>query len=374
MKNNKPLDGIKVIEISTIITASLSAMMLADQGAEVIKIEQTGFGDPLRYLGTQKGGVSAIFANVNRGKSSLELDLKKDTDLNSAKKLICEADVLINNFRPGVMEALGLSKAECKKINKNLIYVAITGFGKEGPFSSSPAYDHVVQAMSGATAIQSDGDKPQYMKTLLCDKITAYTATQSICSALYKREKTGEASSIDLSMLDSSMFFLWPDGMMNHTLLDNDVEILAPLTDAYNMYECKDGSISIAAMLDKHWHGIFKAVDKPELIDDQRFSSAAERSKNFIELLELVSLFKNYTVEEMFERLSDNDVPCSTNLSLEQAITNQQVEDNYLVKEKITETQGKLRMIRYPAIFDEEKFINDKPAPKLGEDNKKLLK
>ena len=374
MKNNKPLDGIKVIEISTIITASLSAMMLADQGAEVIKIEQTGFGDPLRYLGTQKGGVSAIFANVNRGKSSLELDLKKDTDLNSAKKLICEADVLINNFRPGVMEALGLSKAECKKINKNLIYVAITGFGKEGPFSSSPAYDHVVQAMSGATAIQSDGDKPQYMKTLLCDKITAYTATQSICSALYKREKTGEASSIDLSMLDSSMFFLWPDGMMNHTLLDNDVEILAPLTAAYNMYECKDGSISIAAMLDKHWHGIFKAVDKPELIDDQRFSSAAERSKNFIELLELVSLFKNYTVEEMFERLSDNDVPCSTNLSLEQAITNQQVEDNYLVKEKITETQGKLRMIRYPAIFDEEKLINDKPAPKLGEDNKKLLK
>ena len=374
MKNNKPLDGIKVIEISTIITASLSAMMLADQGAEVIKIEQTGFGDPLRYLGTQKGGVSAIFANVNRGKSSLELDLKKDTDLNSAKKLICEADVLINNFRPGVMEALGLSKAECKKINKNLIYVAITGFGKEGPFSSSPAYDHVVQAMSGATAIQSDGDKPQYMKTLLCDKITAYTATQSICSALYKREKTGEASSIDLSMLESSMFFLWPDGMMNHTLLDNDVEILAPLTAAYNMYECKDGSISIAAMLDKHWHGIFKAIDKPELIDDQRFSSAAERSKNFIELLELVSLFKNYTVEEMFERLSDNDVPCSTNLSLEQAITNQQVEDNYLVKEKITETQGKLRMIRYPAIFDEEKFINDKPAPKLGEDNKKLLK
>jgi crotonobetainyl-CoA:carnitine CoA-transferase CaiB-like acyl-CoA transferase len=374
MKNNKPLDGIKVIEISTIITASLSAMMLADQGAEVIKIEQTGFGDPLRYLGTQKGGISAIFANVNRGKSSLELDLKKDTDLNSAKKLICEADVLINNFRPGVMEALGLSKAECKKINKNLIYVAITGFGKEGPFSSSPAYDHVVQAMSGATAIQSDGDKPQYMKTLLCDKITAYTATQSICSALYKREKTGEASSIDLSMLDSSMFFLWPDGMMNHTLLDNDVEILAPLTAAYNMYECKDGSISIAAMLDKHWHGIFKAVDKPELIDDQRFSSAAERSKNFIELLELVSLFKNYTVEEMFERLSNNDVPCSTNLSLEQAITNQQVEDNYLVKEKITETQGKLRMIRYPAIFDEEKFINDKPAPKLGEDNKKLLK
>lgn len=374
MKNNKPLEGIKIIEISTIITASLSAMMLADQGAEVVKIEQTGFGDPLRYLGTQKGGISAIFANVNRGKSSVELDLKKETDLNFAKKLISEADVLLNNFRPGVMESLGISKEECKKLNEDLIYVAITGFGKKGSFSNKPAYDHVVQAMSGATAIQSDLDKPQYMKTLLCDKITAYTATQSICSALYKRERTGEASSIDLSMLDASMFFLWPDGMMNNTLLDDDVQNLPPLTASYNMYECKDGSISIAAMLDKHWHGIFKAVDKPELIDDDRYSSAAERSKNFIQLLELVSLFKNYSVEEMFNRLTENDVPCSKNLTLEQAITNQQVKDNDLVREQNTETQGMVRMIRYPALFDEEKLINYKPAPRLGEDNKKLLK
>ena len=374
MKNNKPLEGVKIIEISTIITASLSAMMLADQGAEVVKIEQTGFGDPLRYLGTQKGGISAIFANVNRGKSSVELDLKKETDLNFAKKLISEADVLLNNFRPGVMESLGISKEECKKLNEDLIYVAITGFGKKGSFSNKPAYDHVVQAMSGATAIQSDLDKPQYMKTLLCDKITAYTATQSICSALYKRERTGEASSIDLSMLDASMFFLWPDGMMNNTLLDDDVQNLPPLTASYNMYECKDGSISIAAMLDKHWHGIFKAVDKPELIDDDRYSSAAERSKNFIQLLELVSLFKNYSVEEMFNRLTENDVPCSKNLTLEQAITNQQVKDNDLVREQNTETQGMVRMIRYPALFDEEKLINNKPAPRLGEDNKKLLK
>jgi len=374
MKNNKPLEGIKIIEISTIITASLSAMMLADQGAEVVKIEQTGFGDPLRYLGTQKGGISAIFANVNRGKSSIELDLKKETDLNFAKKLISEADVLLNNFRPGVMESLGISREECKKLNEDLIYVSITGFGKKGSFSSNPAYDHVVQAMSGATAIQSDLEKPQYMKTLLCDKITAYTATQSICSALFKRERTGEASSIDLSMLDASMFFLWPDGMMNNTLLDDDVQNLPPLTASYNMYECKNGSISIAAMLDKHWHGIFKAVDKPELIDDERYSSAAERSKNFMQLLELVSLFKNYTVDEMFNRLTENDVPCSKNLTLEQAITNQQVKDNELVTEQNTETQGMVRMIRYPALFDEEKFISNKPAPKLGEDNKKLLK
>ena len=374
MSTTKPLEGIKVIEISTIITASLSAMMLSDQGAEVIKIEQTGFGDPLRYLGTQKGGISAIFANTNRGKRSVELDLKIESDLEQAKKLISEADVLINNFRPGVMDSLGLGKEDCKTLNKDLIYVAITGFGKEGPYANAPAYDHVVQAMSGSTAIQADEDKPKYIKTLLCDKITAYTATQSICSALLQRERTGKAACIDLSMLDSAMFFFWPDGMMNQTLLDEDVEILAPLTSSYTMYECKDGAISIAALLDKHWHGIFKAIDKPELVEDPKFSNTAERSKNVHELYEILSLFKNFAVDEMFKRLSENDVPCSKNLTLEEVISNQQVTDNKLVKEKETIHQGKLRMIRYPALFDDKKYINDKPAPKLGEDNEILLK
>ncbi len=374
MTSAKPLEGIKVIEISTIITASLSAMMLSDQGAEVIKIEQTGFGDPLRYLGTQKGGISAIFANTNRGKCSVELDLKNDSDLLKAKELIKDADVLINNFRPGVMDSLRLGKKECKELNNKLIYVAITGFGREGPFAKSPAYDHVVQAMSGATAIQSDEDKPKYIKTLLCDKITAYTATQSICSALLKRERTGEADSIDLSMLDSAMFFFWPDGMMNQTLLDEDVDVLAPLTSTYTMYDCKDGAVSIAALLDKHWHGIFKAINKPELIEDSRFTNATERSKHFPELFDYLNLFKNFTVDEMFSRLSENDVPCSKNYSLEDVITNDQVEANETVKEVDTHHQGKIRMIRYPAIFDNNKYINDKPAPSLGEDNEKLLK
>ena len=189
MNNSKPLEGIKIVEISTIITASLATMMLADQGADVIKIEQSGIGDPMRYLGTQKGGISALFANCNRGKKSIDLDLKESDDLKIAKKLISDADVLINNFRPGIMDKLGLSENECKEINNDLIYVSINGFGNEGPFSSSPAYDHVVQAMSGATDIQSDANQPQYIKTLLCDKITAYTVTQSIFICFIKERK-----------------------------------------------------------------------------------------------------------------------------------------------------------------------------------------
>ena len=158
MSYNKPLEGIKIVEISTIVTASLATMMMADQGAEVIKIEQSGIGDPMRYLGTQKGGVSALFANCNRGKRSIDLNLKEKDDLEIVKKLISNADILINNFRPGVMDKIGLGESDCKKLNDKLIYASINGFGDSGPFSTAPAYDHVVQAMAGATDIQSDLD------------------------------------------------------------------------------------------------------------------------------------------------------------------------------------------------------------------------
>ena len=184
MSYSKPLAGIKIIEISTIVTASLATMMMADQGAEVIKIEQSGIGDPMRYLGTQKGGISALFANCNRGKKSIDLDLKAEKDLEIAKKLIADADILINNFRPGIMEKIGLSEKVCKKLNVNLIYASINGFGDEGPFSSSPAYDHVVQAMAGATDIQSNQNEPEYKDFIMRQDYCVYSLSVFILSTL----------------------------------------------------------------------------------------------------------------------------------------------------------------------------------------------
>ena len=191
---DKPLEGIKILELSSIVTASLATMILCDQGSEVIKVEPTGLGDSMRYLGTQKGGFSAIFANCNRGKQSLNLNLKDKNELKVLLKLVEEADVFISNFRLGVNEKLGLGREALIKINPNLIYVSITGFGEEGPLSSAPAYDHVIQGMSGATSIQSSDDQPAYIKTLIFDKITAYTACQALTAALYKREKVNPMS------------------------------------------------------------------------------------------------------------------------------------------------------------------------------------
>ena len=374
MSYSKPLAGIKIIEISTIVTASLATMMMADQGAEVIKIEQSGIGDPMRYLGTQKGGISALFANCNRGKKSIDLDLKAEKDLEIAKKLIADADILINNFRPGIMEKIGLSEKVCKKLNVNLIYASINGFGDEGPFSSSPAYDHVVQAMAGATDIQSNQNEPEYIKTLLCDKITAYTVCQSLSSALYKREKTGIADRLNLCMLDSAVFFLWPDGMMNHTLLDEDVTKLPAITKTYNLYKCKDGYISIAALSDAQWFGIFRALDLPELIEDSRFNNVLARSENMLELVEALSIFESLTVKVALEKLQREDVPCSKTISLDELMVHPQIDANNLFNAIQSIHQGQVRALRYPTKFSGNAMFNDLAAPALGEHKAEILK
>ena len=373
MSYSKPLEGIKIIEISTIVTASLATMMMADQGAEVIKIEQSGIGDPMRYLGTQKGGVSALFANCNRGKKSIDLNLKEKGDLEIVKKLISDADILINNFRPGVMEKIGLGESDCKKINSNLIYASINGFGNSGPYSSAPAYDHVVQAMAGVTDIQSDLDEPAYIKTLLCDKITAYTVCQSLSSALFKRERTGIADRLSLSMIDSAVFFLWPDGMMNHTLLDDDVVTLPPLTKTYNLYKCKDGFLSIAALSDAQWFGIFRALGLPEYIEDERFNNPFARSENMVELVKSLTIFETLTVDDALQKLQDEDVPCSKTISLEELMTHPQIEANNLFQFINSDVQGEIRALRYPTKFDGNEMFNGNPAPALGEHKQEII-
>jgi crotonobetainyl-CoA:carnitine CoA-transferase CaiB-like acyl-CoA transferase len=299
--------------------------------------------------------------------------LKEKGDLEIVKKLISDADILINNFRPGVMDKIGLGFNDCKKINSNLIYASINGFGDAGPYSNAPAYDHVVQAMAGATNIQADNDEPAYIKTLLCDKITAYTVCQSLSSALYKRERTGDADRLNLSMIDSAVFFLWPDGMMNHTLLDDDVVTLPPLTKSYNLYKCKDGFLSIAALSDAQWFGIFRALGLPEYIEDERFNNAFARSENMVELFKSLTIFESLTVDDALKKLQDEDVPCSKTISLDELMIHPQVEANNLFQSIESNIQGEVRALRYPTIFDGNEMFNDSPAPALGEHKQEII-
>ena len=375
MSNVKPLNGVKILELSSVVTASLATMILCDQGAEVIKVEPTGIGDSMRHLGTQKGGFSAIFSNCNRGKKSLNLNLKDQDEVKFLLSLVKESDVFISNYRPGVNDRLGLGLKALRKINSKIIYVSISGFGETGPLASAPAYDHIIQGMSGATSIQSTNDQPAYMKTLICDKITGYTACQALTAALFQREKTGETSHICLSMLDSAIFFLWPDGMMNETLLDKDVKKAPPLSSSYsNLLPAKDGFFTIAAMTDAQWYGIFDAIQKPELKKDPRFLNASARSQNMKELLqESLFEFQGYTVEEALEALRSNDVPCSSYVSREDVINQPQVIASKTIFQMNSPHQGKMNAVSHPAIFNGKRFQVTRTAPALGEHREEIL-
>ena len=227
--------------------------------------------------------------------------------------------------------------------------------------------------MAGATDIQSDLDEPAYIKTLLCDKITAYTVCQSLSSALFKRERTGIADRLNLSMIDSAVFFLWPDGMMNHTLLDDDVVTLPPLTKSYSLYKCKDGFLSIAALSDAQWFGIFKALGLPEYIEDERFNNAFARSENMVELVKSLTIFESLTVDDALQKLQNEDVPCSKTISLDELMTHPQIEANNLFQLINSASQGKVRALRYPTKFDGNEMFNGKPAPALGEHKKEII-
>ena len=375
MKQMQPLEGTTVIEFSTMITASLAAMMLAEQGARVIKVEPVYMGDPMRYLGTSKGGISAIFANCNRGKSSIGLDLKQRTGQKIVKSLISSADVVIHNYRPGVMEHLGLGSENLRSENPGLIYTAITGFGTHGPMNNVPAYDPVVQAHSGFTAIQGT-DGPEFMRSMICDKITAYTACQAVTAALLVREKTNEGQHIDISMLDSGLFFLFPDGFMNNTLLDDDVEVRQHIADImYNLTETRDGNIIISAATEQHIQSVLRIAGRDDLLSDPRFASLATLIENIEEFKEMTKDgFSNMTSEEAMQKLRENDVPCAECHNLEEVLDQPQIEASDTVLVRDHPLMGSMRVVKSPTRFSGVQSEPGYHCPAHGENTESLLK
>jgi len=308
----KPLQGVTVLEFSTMITASFAAMQLAEQGARVIKVEPLNVGDPMRYIGESKGEISALFANCNRGKEAIRVDIKSLDGQELIRDMVPTIDVVIHNFRPGVMDKLGLGSDKLREINPRLIYTAISGFGHSGPKSNDPAYDPIIQAQSGITATQGKGE-PAFFRTLICDKITAYTACQAVTSALYFREKTGDGQHIDLSMLDAGLFFIFPDGFQNHTLLDDDIAPQPLLIDIlYELTLTKDGAVTISAGNPDMQMRSLIAMGMEHLLVDERFDSMEKLIANIDEFKSLVAAaYLEFTTDEVIGKMKEADVPCA---------------------------------------------------------------
>ena len=245
-----------MVELSTMVTCSLAAMTLRSQGARVIKVEPVRIGDPMRMLGSQKAGTSALFHNCNRGKRSLAINLKHEAGVEAVRRLATRADVLLNNYRPGVMDQLGLGSDALRELNPGLINVAVTGFGTRGPLHDRPAYDHVIQGIAGITGLQGGDDEFEFVRMLMCDKVTAYTTAQAVTAALLARHSTGEGQHIDISMLHACLAFMWPDGMMHRTLHDDDVLHMPPISESYQTIQARDGAIAASILQDKHWQAV----------------------------------------------------------------------------------------------------------------------
>ncbi len=371
----QPLKGTTVIEFSTMITASFAAMMMAEQGAKVIKVESVNVGDPMRYLGTSKGGISALFANCNRGKSSMALDLKQRAGQEIVKSMVSTADVVIHNYRPGVMEKLNLGSKSLRSENPRLIYTAISGFGTRGPLNNAPAYDPVVQAHAGFAVMQGT-DGPEFIRSLICDKITAYTTCQAVTAALLVREKTNKGQHIDISMLDSGLFFLFPDGFMNHTLLDHDVKVGKHLADVmYNLTKTQDGGIIISAATEQHIRGALQVAGRDDLIGDPRFTNVVTLIENIEEFMEMTKEgFSNMTSEEAIQKLQENDVPCAECHNHEEVINQPQIDASDTVLVRDHPLMGSMRVIKSPSRFSGEQSEPGNHCPAHGENTESLLK
>lgn len=371
----KPLESVTILEFSTMITASLASMMMAEQGARVIKVEPMEMGDPMRYIGARKADISALFANCNRGKESLRIDLKSAEGVDTIKAMIPSVDVVIHNFRPGVMDKLGLGSECLRSINPKLIYTAISGFGTKGPLSGAPAYDPMIQAHAGVAAAQGRGDQPAFMRTLLCDKITGYTACQAVTSALFMRERVGEGQHLDLSMIDSGLFFIFLDGFQNDTLLSDDHERGPMLIDIlYDPWLCSDGSVIISLGSYEIQRRFLTAIDMSELLEDPRFDSFENQIRNIRELKALVApRCAALTCDDMVDRLRLADVPCAKVMTREEVLSQEQLAANGTVEIYDHPVAGLSRRVLSPPLFGGERLEPGTGAPTHGQHTDSVL-
>lgn len=358
------------------ISGPLSTMILADQGAEVIKVEHPKGGDHTRQVAGRRGGMSSSFLNNNRNKRSITLNLKHDAGVEACLKLAARSDVFIQNFRPGVAERVGLGEKAIRNVRPDIVYASIAGFGFEGPWAGKPVFDPLIQALSGLTTVQGGADdrQPRLVRTILPDKVTAVQASQAVTAALLARERSGEGQTITLSMLDTVISFLWSSDMSAHTFVDEVPGKDAPQSWIDLIYTTSDGYISVAAMTNKSWQNLANALERPEWLEDPRFASSALRDINKDLRLQFTQeALSAQTTAYWMKRLTEYDVPCAKILNRREMLDHPQVQANQIIIESNHPQSGRLRQTRPPVRFDGYAAFKPEPAQLLGQDTRAVL-
>jgi crotonobetainyl-CoA:carnitine CoA-transferase CaiB-like acyl-CoA transferase len=370
-----PLHGVRVLDLTAMISGPMATMILADQGADVIKIEPPA-GDLMRHYGVMRRGMSSSFLSNNHGKRSLTVDIKSPAGLEIVLKLAATADVLVQNFRPGAIERMGLGEDTVRAAKPDIIYISISGFGERGPYAGQRVYDPVIQALCGLAEIQSDRetDQPRMVRTVVPDKTTAVTAAQAITAALFARERTGQGQHVRLAMLDTMVAYLWPEASSSLSFVGNEADPARGQMGLDLVFKTQDRHITAGAVSDAEWQGMCRALERPDLIADERFSSVAARSKNVVERRAIMSAeLAKWPSVEILRRLRSENVPCAPVLSRVEVLDDEQVVINGIIEVHDDAVLGPVRQPRPAARFSITPAAVRRLAPYLGADNREIM-
>jgi crotonobetainyl-CoA:carnitine CoA-transferase CaiB-like acyl-CoA transferase len=368
------LKGVRVIELGTMITAPLAGMMLADLGADVIKVERPDAGDPFRSF---RGGLySPHFIAFNRNKRSVVLDLQSEAGKTALRALLRESDVLLDNYRSGVMDRLGLSAELIRSEYPRLIWCSITGFGADGPYADRPAYDAVAGALSGLASLMLDRASPTASGPTIADNITGMYAAYGILGALYEREKTGRGRRIETNMLESSIAFI-PDSFSNFTRLDIDNQPRTRVASSQSYaFRCADGNLLALHLSSpqKFWESLVDVTGRPDLKDDARFATRDARVRNYAALeKELAQVFSSKDRLHWMTELERADVPFAPIQTVAEVLGDPQVGHLGTFYSENHPTEGDLTLIRRPVLIDGQRDVASRPPPTLGEHTNAIL-
>ncbi len=368
------LEGIRIVEFANYVSGPYAGMLLADLGADVIKVEEPGKGDPFRGWGRVE--YSPTFGSVNRNKKSIVLDLKSAEGKANARALVAAADVLIENFRTGAMERLGLGYDDLKGDNPGLIYCAITGFGSTGPYAKRPGYDTVGQAMSGLLSLLTDLDKPNPMGISLSDHLSGMVATQGILAALVARGRTGKGQRVDTSLLEATLSFCGENAA--NYFENGKTPSRATRTHRAQVYAfvASDGKPLVIHLSSpaKFWEGLVKVVGKPEWLADPRFATKETRGKNYAALHEALSaVFRTDTRAAWLDRLLAADVPSAPLNNFDDVFADPQVKHLEMRVDVPHRTLGKVSLLRNGLRMSETPTSIRSASPELGEHTEEVL-
>ncbi len=377
-----PLSGFNVLDLSAVVSGPLTGGLLADQGANVIKVERPG-GDIQRHVGSRRNGYSGFFHVLNRGKRSLALDLARDEARPIIDRLAGWADVVIQNFRPGVADRIGVGYARLAALNPKLVYLSISGFGQTGPKAGERAYDPIIQFYSGVAAVQGrihldHPQQPEQVNMLILDKLTAYTGCQAITAALLARSRTGEGQHIELSMLDTAIAFLWVDTAADLILQGDGIDQRPPIGASGNVAQYSDGWGTTMTLTDSEFHAMCAVYGVDHVAADPRFSTLEARQRNRPALAEVMITViapaaKKMSIAQASERMRAHDVPFARARTLPELADDPQIRHNEMFRDLEHPTAGWLRDARPAARFSRTPVQPGAPAPLTGQHSRAIL-